>query len=155
MNKNEMADFISGCELFQGLNKREAKKIAGLAHLESYKAGESIFSQGDTGDNLAIIIEGSVYLERSIDLGGRKGKALICVIGRGRALGCWSTLLGKKHKLMASANCRKPTKVLVFKGNDLNKLMLNNTDVGFKISQALCSLLISRIEGAYGAMENL
>ncbi len=155
MNTNEMVNSISECELFHGLNKSEIKKIADLAHLETYGPGENIFCQGDAGENLVIIVEGSVYLERTLNLGARKGRAVICTMGKGRALGCWSTLLGQKHKLMSNANCKKPTKALVIKGAELNMLMTKNSELGFKISQALCTLLISRIEGAYGAMENL
>ncbi|MCK4787195.1 MAG: Crp/Fnr family transcriptional regulator, partial [Desulfobacteraceae bacterium] len=74
---------------------------------------------------------------------------------KGRVFGCWSTLLGEPHNLMSSATCQKPTKIVTMKGTDLRNMMLNNTDLGFKVLEKLCFLLRDRIEGAYGAMEKI
>jgi CRP-like cAMP-binding protein len=155
MAKSEISGFLERCELFSGLNTNEVEKIAGLGHLETYEAGENILSQGDFGENLYIIAEGLVVLERSIDLGTRRGSAVIGLLGRGRALGCWSTLLGEPHTYMSSAKCRKPTKAVVIKGQALREMMLGNLQLGFKVLERLCFILRDRIHGAFGAMENV
>jgi len=155
MAKSEISGFLEKCELFSGLNTNEVEKIAGLGHLETYGAGENILSQGDFGENLYIIAEGLVVLERSIDLGTRRGSAVIGLLGRGRALGCWSTLLGEPHTYMSSAKCRKPTKAVVIKGQALREMMLGNLQLGFKVLERLCFILRDRIHGAFGAMENV
>jgi CRP-like cAMP-binding protein len=155
MAKSEISGFLEKCELFSGLNKSEVEKIAGLGHLETYDAGENILNQGDFGENLYIIAEGMVVLERSIDLGARRGSAVIGLLGRGRALGCWSTLLGEPHTYMSSAKCRKPTKAVVIKGHALREMMLGNLPLGFKVLERLCFILRDRIHGAFGAMENV
>lgn len=155
MGPPEIADVLENCEFFRGLNKDEIEKIASLGHVEMYEAGESIFSQGDFGDRLFIIADGHVFLERSIDLGTRKGNAIISLLGKGRALGCWSTLLGEAHNLMSSAICRKPTRVVVINGPALREMMLDNSQLGFKVLERLCFVLRDRIQGAYGAMENI
>lgn len=155
MGPLEIVDVLENCELFRGLNKDEIEKIAGLGHVETYEAGENIINQGDLGDKLYIIAEGHVFLERAIDLGTRKGSAIITILGRGKALGSWSTLLGETHTLGSSAICRKPTKVVVIKGPALRELMLDNFQLGFKVLEGLCFILRNRIRGAYGAMENI
>lgn len=155
MGPSEIMDVLENCELFRGLNKDEIEKIAGLGHVETYEAGENIINQGDLGDKLYIIAEGHVFLERAIDLGTRKGSAIITILGRGKALGSWSTLLGETHTLGSSAICRKPTKVVVIKGPALRELMLDDFQLGFKILEGLCFILRNRIRGAYGAMENI
>lgn len=155
MDISEIVDVLENCELFRSLERDEIEKIAGLGHVETYEAGENMLQQGDFGDNLYIIAEGHVFLERSIDLGTRKGNAIISLLGRGRALGCWSTLLGEAHTLLSSARCRKATKVVVIKGPALREIMLGNFQLGFKILERLCSTLRDRIQGAYGAMENI
>jgi CRP/FNR family cyclic AMP-dependent transcriptional regulator len=131
MPKSEISDFLEKCELFSGLNRKEV------------------------GENLYIIAEGLVVLERSIDLGTRSGNAVIGLLGKGRALGCWSTLLGEPHTLMSSARCRRPTKAVVLRGLDLREMMLGNLPLGFKVLERLCFILRDRIQGAYGAMENV
>ena len=155
MAKSEISACLQRCELFRGLNKKEVEEIAVLGHVETYKAGENILNQGDFGENLYIIAEGTVVLERSIDLGTRRGTVVIGLLGTGRALGCWSTLLGEPHTLMSSAKCRKPTKAVVIRGLDLRDRMLGDLKLGFKVLERLCFILRDRIHGAFGAMENV
>lgn len=155
MAKLEISDYLQRCELFSGLNRREVGRIAGLGHVETYQAGENILSQGDFGENLYIIAEGMVVLERSIDLGTRRGSAVIGLLGRGRALGCWSTLLGEPHTLMSTAKCRKATKAVVIEGQALREMMLGDPQLGFKVLERLCFILRDRIQSAFGAMENV
>lgn len=150
-----IVDALENCELFRGLRRDEIEQIASLGHLETYEAGESILNQGDFGDRLYIIAEGHVLLERSIDLGTRKGNVIISVLGRGRALGCWSALLGEAHTLLSSARCRRPTKVVVINGLALREMMLGNLEFGFKVLEKICFMLRDRMRGAYGAMENI
>ena len=146
---------LKGCELFKGLETGSIEKIAGLCRVERYEPGEYLFRQGDFGENIYIIAEGHVLLERSMDLGHRTGNAVIGVLGKGRALGCWSTLLDEPHNLMSSALCQKPTEVIVIKGSVLRGGMQDNSEVGFKILEKICFLLRDRIQGAYGAMEKI
>ena len=107
------------------------------------------------GENIYIIAEGHVFLERSIDLGSRKGCALIGTLGRGRALGCWSTLLDEPHNLMASAACQKTTTVVMMRGADLRDMMLDNVGLGLNVFRKLCYILRGRLQGAFGAMEKI
>jgi len=155
MGPSDIVTVLENCELFRGLNRDEIEKIAGLGHVEMYEAGENILNQGDFGDKLCIIAEGHVFLERSVDLGTRKGTVIISLLGRGRALGCWSALLGEAHTLLSSAKCRRPTKVVVIEGLALREMMLGNFEFGFKVLERLCFILRDRIQGAYGAMENI
>lgn len=155
MKASEIIAVLERCELFRGLNKEEIERIGTLGIVQTYDEGENILKQGDFGENLYIIAEGHVFLERSIDLGAREGSVIIGLLGKGRALGCWSTLLGEAHTLMASARCRKPTKVVVIKGPALREMMLANVQLGLKILERLCFMLRDRIQGAYGAMENI
>jgi len=155
MGLPEIVDVLENCELFRGLERSEIEKIASLCTIQTYQTGENILNQGDFGENLYIIAEGHVFLERAIDLGTRKGSAIITILGRGKALGCWSTLLGETHTLGSSAICRKPTKIIIIKGPALREMMLDHFQLGFKILERLCFILRNRIRGAYGAMENI
>jgi len=155
MERSEIQNALEGCELFEGLEKKGIERIAGLCRAEMYKPGEYIFRQGDFGERLYIIVEGSVFLERSIDLGRRDGSAVIGVLGKGRAFGCWSTLLDGPHNLMSSAICRKSTRVVTLNGADLRDVMLSNIELGFKVLEKICLLLRERMQGAFGAMEKI
>ncbi len=155
MNRTEIEHILETCEFFEQLEKSHIELIADLCTVNQYKGGEYVFCQGDFGEHLHIIVEGHIFLERSIDLGSRKGNVVIGALGKGRVLGCWSTLLGEPHILMASAACQKPTIVVTIKGSDLRQMMIDNLRIGFNILERLCFLLRDRIHCAYGAMEKI
>ncbi|MBW2047435.1 MAG: cyclic nucleotide-binding domain-containing protein [Deltaproteobacteria bacterium] len=155
MDREEIGQVIEGCEFFQGLKKKDLDRIAALCQVRTFEPGECVFSQGDFGEHLYIIAEGHIFLERSMDFGLRNGRAVIGVLGKGRVLGCWSTLLGEPHNLMSTAICQKPTRLVVIKGADLRDMMTGNSDLGFSLLEKLCFLLKDRIEGTLGAMEKI
>ena len=155
MDISEIQNTLEKCELFKGFEKTNIEKIASLCEVETYEAGEYVFHQGDFGESIYIIAEGHLFLERSVDLGPRQGSAVIGMLGKGRAFGCWSALLDEPHNLMSSAVCKKTTKVIVLSGRSLRDIMLSNTRLGFKVLQRICLLLRDRIQGALGAMEKI
>jgi len=155
MKRADIETTLRKCLFFKDINNNNLKKIAALCHTSEYKAGASIFQQGDLGECLYVIVEGLVELERSVVLTDRKGRVVIDRLGRNRMLGCWSTLLNQPHIVMSSAICQKPTKVIVFKGNDLRRLMEKEASLGFYMCERLCFLLRDRIEHAYGALEKI
>ena len=155
MDRSKIERVLEACELFKGLEKNEIVKIADLCHIETREAGEKLFRQGDFGEHIYIIAEGHIFLERSVDVGARKGTAVIGMLGRGRVLGCWSTLLDGAHNLMSSGTCQKSTKVVVMKGADLRDMMTRNKELGFNVLERLCFILRDRIQGVFGAMEKI
>ena len=155
MDIKEIRQVLKKCELFKGLKKTDIKKIADICRVATYNAGEYVFRQGDIGEHIHIIAEGHVFLERSIDLGTRKGNVVISMLGSGRAFGCWSTLLGEPHDLMSSARCKKSAKIIVISGAGLRHILLKDFEFGFKVMEQICLLLRDRIQGAWGTMERI
>jgi len=155
MESSKIAGVLKRSEFFKGFKKKHIEQIAHLCEIETFDPGDIIFQQGDVGEHLYVIAEGHVFLERALDLGVRKGNAVIGILGKGRVLGCWSTLLGEPHKLMSSARCQRPTTVVALKGPDLRAMMLSNRELGFPVLEKLCFLLRDRIQAAYGALEKI
>ncbi|MBN2059632.1 MAG: cyclic nucleotide-binding domain-containing protein [Deltaproteobacteria bacterium] len=155
MEISEIEYTLENCELFKGLGKENIEEISRLCRIESFGAGEYVFHQGDFGEYIYIVAEGQLFLQRSIDLGSRKGNAVIGVLGRGRAFGCWSGILGRPHHLMSSAICKKDLKVVALNGTDLRGLLLDDVKLGFRVLENLCFLLRTRIQGVLGAMERV
>ncbi len=155
MKRAEIEQALEYCEFFKLLDKSDISNITDLCQVNSYESGEYVFQQGDYGEHIYIIAQGHIHLERSVDLGVRKGSVVIEALGKGRVLGCWSTLLGIPHILLSSATCQKPTTIIAMKGEDLRQMMVDNTELGFNIMERLCFLLRDRIQAAYGAMEKI
>jgi CRP/FNR family cyclic AMP-dependent transcriptional regulator len=155
MKSVEVQKAFEGCDFFRGLEKSHLQEIAGLGRLEEYEPGQYIYRQGESGEFIYVIAEGHVHLERSLDLGPRKGSVVIAMLGKSKVFGCWSTLLGKPHNYMSSAACHKRTKVIAMEGSELRAMMLRNSSMGFTILENLCLTLRERIQGVYGAMERI
>jgi CRP-like cAMP-binding protein len=155
MELSEVMHVLESSEVFRELDTAHLEEIACLCQIQDFRPGEMVFRQGDFDENLYVVADGQVCLERSVDLRGRQGSVMIAMLGKGRVFGCWSTLLDEPRHLMSSAACHKPTRVIMLKGTDLRKMMQENRELGFIILEKLCFLLRDRIEGAYGAMEKI
>jgi len=155
MDRSETTHLLESCAFFKGFQKDHLQELTNLFRVEAYAATDFIFRQGDLGEQIYIVAEGHVFLERSVDLGTRKGTVVIGVLGKCKVFGCWSTLLNETHTLMSSAVCRKPTKVLVMNGSALRQMMLDDNELGFNVLERLCFLLRDRLKGAYHAMEEI
>lgn len=146
-------EILRHCELFETLSDAEIRPIVTLCTPAYYNSGEVIFRQGDQGTMLYAILEGQVTLERSVDLGDRTATVSICTLGKGRILGCWLTLLGESHTLMATAVCNKQTEALGLEGAALRVLLETNPHTGFRVLEKLAVILGERLRGVYGALE--
>lgn len=155
MKTADIERVLKNSSFFEGLDDPAIRKIAGLGRVISLKGGEYVFRQGDFGAAIYIIVDGYVLLERATDLGTRDGRVVIDALGKGRFLGCWSTLLNEPHVLMSSASCQKPTTVISIDGAGLREIMLGDFAFGFQIMERLCMQLRDRIKAAYGALEKV
>jgi CRP/FNR family cyclic AMP-dependent transcriptional regulator len=155
MKLQEIEAVLQDSRFFKGLDDNVIRKVAAIGEAVSLKGGEYVFRQGDFGEKIYIIVEGYVLLERATNLGDRQGRVVIDALGRGRFLGCWSTLLAEPHILMSSASCQKPTTVISIEGADLRAIMLDDFEIGFRVMERLSFLLRDRIKAAYGAMEKV
>ncbi len=61
MNKTEV---LQSSSLFAGLLPEEVEMLADLTQLRSFEPGETVFEQGDVGDSLYLLMEGSVDVVR-------------------------------------------------------------------------------------------
>ena len=61
MNKPEI---LQKSRLFEGLLPEEIEMLAELTQQKDYKAGETVFEQGDVGDSLDLLVEGEVDVIR-------------------------------------------------------------------------------------------
>ena len=155
MESIEIEQALAGCELFKGLSQSEIQHIAGICRVASYEKEDLIYEQGDFGDHLYVIARGQVVLERSVDMGTRKGQIVIATLGKGRVFGCWSTLLNEPHIMMLRTYCHTPATILEVEGAKLRNLMTRDRRFGFRVMEKLCLLLRERIQSAYGAMEKI
>ena len=149
----DVIEVLKESELFQDLDPENLTELAGICRTVSYAPGELVFQQGDFGESIYIIVEGHILLERTINLGSRKGRVAIEMLGKGRMLGCWYTLLGEKHMMISSAVCQKASTLLLISGLQLRRLITERSQLGLHVLERLCFILRDRMQAAYGAMD--
>jgi CRP-like cAMP-binding protein len=55
-----LSDILSQVELFEGLSRNELEQIASICKEQSFRSGDVVTRQGDTGDQLFVIWDGLV-----------------------------------------------------------------------------------------------
>ena len=155
MDVSDIPKILVECEFFKDFDPEQIASIALICNTLRLDAGELVYRQGGSGENLFIVAEGQVILERAVSVGARRGSVAVAVLGKGRVFGGWSTLLNQAHTLMLSAVCRKPCVLIALKGADLRRLMTADISLGFAILERLCFLLRERLQLALGAIETL
>ena len=111
MANTEIQSTLQSCGFLKNISPAHLAAISDFCSLDQYTAGAYVFRQGDFGEDLFIIVDGYVFLERAMDIGSHKGSVVIDALGKGRTLGCWSALLGEPHVLMSSASCQMAVKI--------------------------------------------
>ncbi len=148
----EIIEALQKCEIFSNINEEDIQQIAQLCSIESYEAGDTVFTQGEYGTRIYLIAEGQVALVRSVSLGGRQGTVTVDILGKGRGLG-WSSFLCDPCSVSASAVCQKPSQLVSLSGADLREMLEANTDLGFRVMDRLAQIVGNRLRAAYGAMD--
>jgi CRP-like cAMP-binding protein len=57
-SESEIAEFLSRVPLFNSLNRQQLRRLSKIAHDHTFKEGEEIVTQGDTGIGLFVIVSG-------------------------------------------------------------------------------------------------
>ena len=138
MANTEIQSTLQSCGFLKNISPAHLATISDFCSLDQYTAGAYVFRQGDFGEDLFIIVDGYVFLERAMDIGSHKGSVVIDALGKGRTLGCWSALLGEPHVLMSSASCQKDSTVIRLKGRQLSPCLALDPTFGCFLSVRLC-----------------
>jgi CRP-like cAMP-binding protein len=155
MQTEAIRSILAASEFFKGLDPNQIADIAPICRPCRFDAGDTIYRQGGLGEEIFIIADGQVLLERAVSVGPRRGTVPVAFLGKGKIIGAWSTLLSETHLLMLSAVCQRPALLLAIRGADLRERMTRDIALGFRILEKLCLLLRDRVQVTLGALDNL
>ncbi|MFQ6058883.1 MAG: ATP-binding protein [Anaerolineae bacterium] len=119
---------------FANLTDEEVAKIGPLCTPETYRAGATIFSEGEEAQALYLLQEGKVVLEKQIRLTthGTPRRATVEIMRPGDAFGI-STLV-PPHYFKLSAFCLEDTEVIRIDGHGLRHLLEAEPHIGYEIA---------------------
>ena len=68
---------LKACALFHSLSGEHVRKVAGIASHRDVAAGEVIFSEGEAGNEMFVVVAGKVRISRRLDGVGEEALAIL------------------------------------------------------------------------------
>jgi CRP-like cAMP-binding protein len=119
--------------LFAGLSPAELQRLAGIAEERSYVGGDVIAAEGELGDELHIVLAGSVHVVR--DESGR----VIARRGPGDVVGEMSIIT--RAPRVASLVAGEVTRTLRIGNREFEAIIRERPDVGLAVMRVLAERL--------------
>ncbi|MCK4936838.1 MAG: Crp/Fnr family transcriptional regulator [Elusimicrobiales bacterium] len=137
----EKINFLKNIRLFCGINEKDLIYILESLTERIYLKGETVFTQGDIGRALFIIVSGKITLT-VFDKETKKTKQ-IAEVHPGEMFGEMALL--EEMPRTATATAAEDTKVLMMFNSKLENLFLSKPKIGIIIATQLAKVMSSRL----------
>jgi CRP/FNR family cyclic AMP-dependent transcriptional regulator len=133
--------------LFKVLTKSELRHVQELVHYRTYKPGEAVFTQGELGVGMYIVVSGTVNIsvEDLHTLDESQRNLFITRLGRGDFFGEIS-LVEQAGRRTATAKAADEVALLGFFKPDLIELTERNPKIAVKVLSRLSEVLGRRLK---------
>jgi CRP-like cAMP-binding protein len=145
VNSSMLASF----PLFQDISPVVLDKIAAISHEHDFKKGETIFREGEKADQLHFLLKGDVALR--VNIMTKPDSVTVSYVTKLDECFGWSGLVSP-HYYTATAHCEEDCKVLTIQGDELLKILSENTDAGFKVMHRIANLVSDRLRNSRQAL---
>jgi CRP-like cAMP-binding protein len=135
-----MRDQLAAMPLFQGLPVEKAASLADLAVERRLAAGESVFHEGDDGDEAYVVLEGTVRIVKRVAVGIERTLALLPA---GALFG--EAAIFDREERSASAVAETEARLALLPADPLRDWLLEHSDVGALLLGRLGSMLMERL----------
>lgn len=125
---------------FAGLPAENLKDIAMISRLRSFEAGEELFMEGASATRLIILVSGEIDIVYEL---GDGSKVIADTLVAGDPL-AWSALL-EPHSLTATGIANKAGSLLEIQADELRRMCIENTDLGYVLMKEVAKTLRSRL----------
>jgi len=131
LRKDAKVELLQRVPLFERCSKRELQEIAGLADELDVPAGRTLTTEGRTGYEFVVIVEGSASVKR-------KGRT-INTLRSGDFLGEIALVTGTPRT--ATVSTTSQSRVLVLTARDFRRLLRDTPAIQLKVLEALAARL--------------
>lgn len=144
--KESIADLLEGLHPFQEYSYPELEVVARYLMPQEARKGEVVFSEGDTGSFMLILVKGRMAIHK----GGEHGQKLLSYEGKGRIVGEMSLLDHERRSAtcIADADCE----FLIFNDAGLKRLVSEYPALAYRFMFCLAQMLSRRLRRASGMM---
>lgn len=132
--------------LFQDLNPLELRLLQRIVNVRTYRAGEPIFKQGETGVGMYIILSGSVdIITQEIEITTGKSNVNPVILLKPKDFFGELALVEREGRRSASAFAHEDSVLVGFFKPDLIEIIDRNPTAGVKILMRLAEVLGTRL----------
>jgi CRP-like cAMP-binding protein len=138
-----MADVVAALakiHLFDGISQDGLREIAAIASEQSFRLGEVIFREGESGSALYLILDGKVRISREVS---GMGEEALAVLGPGDAFG--EMALIDDFPRSADARVHERCRLLVISKEALEDLLFLHKDLAYEILWNFVKILSARL----------
>ena len=126
--------------LFEGLNSAQLTKVAAITTERIVEEGEKIFTEGQTGNEFFIIIEGRVRISKHVP---GVGEEALAILDTGTYFGEMALVDDTPRSADAVAHTR--CKLRVIKRDELDGLMFTDKDIAYTLLWTFVRTLAVRL----------
>jgi CRP-like cAMP-binding protein len=132
---------LKECVLFAGLNDSQLEKVASITVEKEYEAGSTIFTTGDSAEELFVLQEGRVAVQMTLPRSGGQNnhRITVDVVTKNEIAG-WSAII-EPYKYTFTATCIQRTRALSIDGNKMRALLRDNPKIGYEVLKGLTRVL--------------
>ena len=135
-----MLEFLKKVHLFESLSSPELEKIEKISTMEAFAKDAVIFREGDPGDRCYVITNGDVRISKFIP---NIGEEALAVLKAGDYFG--EMALIDKFPRSAHAIANSDVAVLAINKADLDKMLIMDRELGYKLLWAFTNTLSKRL----------
>lgn len=141
VDQSVLRDMLRELIFAQGLADAALDRLAQIARVAAFPAGNIIFREGAANETLYLIHSGHVALDMAVPA---RGRVRLLTLGPGDLLG-WSPLLGSSATMTASAIAVDATRAVALDGPPLRALCESDHEVGFPFVRQVAVALSRRL----------
>lgn len=145
--EQDVLEALRQAYVFRNLNRKELRFVQETVHVRSFKAGETIFHQGEVGVGMYIILKGSldIFVDHQPEEETPTHAHLVTRLRGGDFLGELS-LVENNSRRTATAIAAEESVLIGFFKPDLFDILERQPATGVKILTRLCEILGRRLK---------
>jgi CRP/FNR family transcriptional regulator, cyclic AMP receptor protein len=137
----DLSQILRRIPWFVELEQSQLDRLASIATLHQYEAGDYIFKEGDREDYLYVLLEGKAVLEVEVPTRGQiqfYTAEILDVLG-------WSSMTPIVRQRTASARAICPSTLIGFNNKLLQQLCDEDHELGYSIMRRLANVVANRL----------
>ncbi len=135
-----MKDILRGLPLFSGLPEGPLEELAALAGQRTLAEGERLFEEGDTGEEVFVVVSGVVRISKRVPIGGER---TLATLEAGAMFG--EAAIIDQEERSAAASARTDVELLVLPSDPMREWLIANADLGVMVLGRLGSMMLDRL----------